>query len=423
MKYTKKDLGSFGLHLIQTDKFKTITVRLVFHSPIIKEEITKRNVLADIFLQSSEKYDSRRKLTIQAEDLYAADIVTNNQRLGNYLFTSINLQVLQDKYTEEGNFEKSLEFLNEILFHPDVKQKAFKEDKLNTVKTTTTMAINSIKEDSSSYSLIRMAEAYDSSSPLSYRMCGYIEDLEKITPENLYECYQNMIENDFVDIFVVGDFDNKEMTTLIKKYFKFKKIKKKKDSYYLKNKKARKRRLFAKETADNTQSKLAIACSINPLTDYEKNYSLVLANLILGGGTDSKLFQNVREEHSLCYSIHSFANKLDNILVISAGIDKNNYSQTVELITKNLLELKKGHFNEKDIEIAKEFYQTSLDEFEESENHLINEFLQEELLEIDPIEERAKRMQKVRKQDIVKVFKKINMDTVFLLEGTKHEEE
>ena len=64
-----------------------------------------------------------------------------------------------------------------------------------------------------------------------------------------------------------------------------------------------------------------------------------------------------------------------------------------------------------------------MDEFEESENHLINEFLQEELLEIDPIEERAKRMQKVRKQDIVKVFKKINMDTVFLLEGTKHEEE
>ena len=62
-----------------------------------------------------------------------------------------------------------------------------------------------------------------------------------------------MINNDYVDIFVVGDFDNKEMTSLIKRYFKFKKIKKEKESYYLNAKKPRKRRLFAKETIDNTQ--------------------------------------------------------------------------------------------------------------------------------------------------------------------------
>ena len=112
MDYIKKDLGSYNLHMINTEKFKTITVKVVFHTPIIKQEITKRNVLADVLLQSSKKYNSKRDLIIAAEELYSVDIANNNQRLGNYILTSFNFQVLMDKYTEEGNLEKSIEERN-----------------------------------------------------------------------------------------------------------------------------------------------------------------------------------------------------------------------------------------------------------------------------------------------------------------------
>lgn len=422
MKYTKKDLGSFGLHLINTDKFKTITVKVIFHTPIQKKEITKRALLTDVLLQSTEKYNSKRNLTIKAEDLYSAEIGTSNQRIGNYIFTSFILQTLTDDHTEKGNVEQSIEFLSEIIFHPDIEEKSFQKDKIDLAKYNTVVALSSIKEDATHYSIMRMAEAYDKTSPVSYRMTGYLEDLEKITENNLYETYQNMINNDYVDIFVVGDFDNKEMTSLIKKYFKFKKIKKEKESYYLNAKKPRKRRLFAKETIDNTQSKLAIACPISKMTDYERNYSLVLANLIFGGGSDSKLFKDVREKNSLCYTVYSLINKLDNLLVITAGIDKNNFNKTVDLITANLNEMKKGHFTNEDIEIAKEFYHTSLEAVEENENAIISEFLFEEILGLDPIKERLEKMNKVKKQDITKVCKKIRMDTVFLLEGVKNED-
>ena len=39
--------------------------------------------------------------------LYAADIQTNNSRLGNYNNLDIYLSVLHDRYTEEGNFKKA----------------------------------------------------------------------------------------------------------------------------------------------------------------------------------------------------------------------------------------------------------------------------------------------------------------------------
>ena len=145
--------------------------------------------------------------------------------------------------------------------------------------------------------------------------------------------------------------------------------------------------------------------------------------MLFRSGSDSKLFQEVREKNSLCYTIHSMASKLDNLLVITAGIDKDNYKKTIDLITKNLNDLKKGHFTEKDIEKAKEFYHTSLEEIEESENRMIGEALSMEILDLDPLEERMKIMNTIKKQDIIKVFKKINMDTIYLLEGVKNEED
>lgn len=417
MQVINKDLGSYNLHFIKTDIFKTITMKVIFHTPIIKEDITKRNILSDILLQSTKEYKTRRDLTIKSEDLYAADIYTSNQRVGNYIMTSFILQTLNDKYTEENNFEESIKFLHEIIFNPDVEEERFKEDKLELVKSNATLALNSIKEDAANYSLIRMSEAYDKTSPISYRMTGYLEDLDKITEENLYEYYERMLDNDYVDIFILGDINEKELLPIIKKYFKFKKVKKRKASYYLPNKKPRKRRLFAKETTKNSQSKIAIACPITKMTDYEKNYSLLLANIILGGTGDSKLFKEVREENSLCYTIRSNYNRLDNLMVINAGIDNVNFDKAVELITKNVQDMKKGKFTDSDINVAKEFYKTSAESLMESPSRIINEVLTEEILGVEPLSERVRKIEKVTKKDIMRACKKINMDTVFLLEG------
>lgn len=421
MKILNKDLGSYKLHLINTDKFKTVTIKVLFHTPIKKEEITKRNLLTNLLFQSSKKFDSRRKLTIECENLYSCDIGINNQRLGNYIITSFNLQVLMDKYTEENNLEKSIEFLNEIIFNPDVENKKFKKEKVDYVKHELMVKLNSLKENPYRYSSIRLGEVYDPKSPISYRMIGYIDDLDIIDENSLYEAYLNMINTDYVDIFVVGNFDNKEMLALIKKYFKFTKVKKPKKTYILKNRKPRLRRHFVKESILNSQSNLVIACPLNKLTKYERDYALVLGNLIFGGGADSKLFKDVREENSLCYSVYSSYNRMDNMITIKSGIDKSNYEKAVSLITKKLDEMKKGKFTDSDIANVKEELINSLDSLEEDEERMINYVLSSEILEMDDIKTRIETIKKVKKSDIVKACRKIHMDTVFLLEGVLDE--
>ena len=259
MEYVKKDLGSYNLHVIKTNKFKTIMVRVVFQRPIKKEEITIRNVLSDMFLQSSKKYKSKRDLSINAQDLYAADITTGNSRLGNYMVTNFYLSLLNDKYTEEGNFGAGLEFLSEIIFNPDVNNGKFSSKKLDVVKTNCRSSLNSVKEDASNYSVIRLFEELDNSTS-SYRMNGYLEDLDNINEENLYTYYENMIKSDLVDIFVIGDVCYEDMIEMFKKYFKFRVLKKRKTSYLLDDVSCRKKKKVSYEDSDNNQSNLAIAC-------------------------------------------------------------------------------------------------------------------------------------------------------------------
>lgn len=423
MQYIFKDQVAYNLHLIKTKKFKTVTIRVVFTSPIEKEELTMRSVLSDILLQSTDKYSSKRNMIIEAENLYAADIFNNTSRWGNNILTSFSLQVLNDKYTEEGNLKKSFEFLSEIIFKPDIIKDHFKEDKLSLVKNNCLINMEEVKENYSEYALVRLKEAYDKNSPISYRLFGYKEDLDNINEYNLYQYYTKMINTNLVDIYVVGDFNQKDMVNLVKDSFKFRKIKKSKPKYELPIKDARKRRLFAKEQVSNSQSKLGIICPISKMKPYEKNYPMVLANIIFGGGPDSVLFKNIREKNSLCYSISSSYSKLDNCLIITAGIDKANYDNALKGITDNLEAMKKGKFTDQDINIAKELYNTAINTIEESPNNLINEYLTEKVIGFENYKERDQIMSSVTKKEIVKAFKKIKMDTVFLLEGDINEED
>ena len=421
MEYIKKDLGSYRLHMIKTSKFKTIRVKVSFRRPIVKEEITMRNILTDILVQTSNKYKTKRDLAIKAQDLYAASVSSGNTRIGNYINSDIILSVLNDKYTEEGNFSTAVDFLHDLIYDPNIENGMFSEEQLNIIKTRTKTSLESLKEDSSHYSLIRLLEVMDKNSPMSYRTVGYSEDLEKIDSKNLYDYYLDILKKDLMDIFVIGDIDFDEIENLIRNKFEVKTFKKCREKYYLDEVKPKSRKKVIIESDENNQSKLAIGARLNNLTMYERNYPLTLYNIILGGGEDSKLFRNVREKNSLCYYINSVPQKLDGILIVRAGIDKKNIKKTVSLVEKEMNAIKHGKITENDLNMAKEFFNTAIDSLLESQLSILDHYYMMEILETDDIETRLKKMNAVKLSEVIKVAKKIKIDTVYCLEGINNE--
>lgn len=423
MEYINKDLGSYHLHMIKTDKFKTIKVKVAFRRPIVKSEITVRNILANILVQTTNKYKTRRDLAIKAQDLYAANISSKNDRIGNYINTEIMLSILNDKYTEEGNFKQGLDFLYDLIYDPNIKDNGFDDEQLQIILKSAKTSLESLKEDSNYYSLIRLFEVMDYDRPSSYRLAGYLEDIEKIDAKNLYKYYLELLHKDLMDIIVIGDIDFLEVEELIRNRFKQKTFKKSRSPYYLDEVKPRVRKRTVIEKDDNNQSKLAIGLRLTGISKYEKNYPLTLYNIILGGGDDSKLFRNVREKNSLCYYINSVPQKLDNTLIIRAGIDKKNIKKTVTLVEKELNNIKKGKVSEADLKTAKEYFATAIDSLLESQTGIMDHYYMMSLLKTDDIETRLKKMNEVSLADVIKVSKKVKLDTVYCLEGINNEED
>ena len=144
--------------------------------------------------------------------------------------------------------------------------------------------------------------------------------------------------------------------------------------------------------------------------------------MILGGNSESKFFQIIREKYSLAYYVYSSLNKLDSLLIIKAGISSENFDQTVKLVKKLMKDMVKGNFKDEHINIVKENYISLLKEIEDNENAIIETYLAKDLLNLGDIEERKREVMKVTKEDIVNVAKKIKIDTIFLLEGVENNE-
>src|SRR5262249_25545417 len=96
-------------------------------------------------------------------------------------------------------------------------------------------------------------------------------------------------------------------------------------------------RLFTKET-EQTQIALGIrACSRHD----PRRYALRVLNTLLGENMSSRLFQVIREDRDLAYSIYSSLSYFDDVgtLTVSAGLDLDNLTKALKLVMQELKRL------------------------------------------------------------------------------------
>lgn len=423
MKYKEINKKSYNMHLIKTNRFKTITIRIILRDIVKKEEITLRNFLLDMLNYSTYNYPSRKELVAKSQDLYAANIYTRASRLGRHSSISFYLSMLNEKYTEPGIMEESIKLLSEVIFNPNITSCKFDQEAFNIIKRNINVMLNSQKDNPARYSMSRMLEIMGGNDLYAIKDIGYIDDLEKITPENLYEYYKKIISKSIVDVYVIGNFEFEEMEKQLEKYLKFDSIKRQKETYIIEHNNFLKKPNIVIDQEDFNQSKLSIGCKIENLEKRERNYVITLYNLILGSGPECRFFQNIREKHSICYYISSSVNKLDNILLIRSGIQKDNFEKCIDLIKKEMKDIEKGNISDDELEKAKQTYCTLMDEIYDSPNAIVETYIAQDLLDIEDIEERKRIIMSVTKEEIVKVSKKIHIDTIYLLEGVNEDEE
>ena len=428
MKYKKISTYSYNLHIIKTNKFKTVTVQVNFKRKLKKEDITYRNMIVNILCESTSLYPSKRLMTIATENLYDLYYRGMNYISGKYNVMNFTATFLNEEYTEKGMLDESIIFLSDLIFKPNIDKKrnetSFNNDNFELSYNLLKDNIISQKENPDLYAKTRMLENMEPNSYLSYRSVGYLSDLEKMDSKKLYKYYESILNSDIIDIFVIGNVNERHIKKVIENNFsQIKTFKKPSESHFVTTKKVRFLPQTIKEKQKLNQSKLVLGYKIDKMTDFELRYVLNVYSYILGGGPDSKLFKTVREKNSLCYSISSVGQPLNSILTIRAGIDKKDFKKAISLIKREVYNMKKGNFSDDDIIKAKITYINSLKELEDNPESLLSLYAGIEYLKSDTLEDRFTKINRVTKEDVIKLSSKIHLDTIYLLEGENNEEE
>lgn len=401
----------YNLHLIKNNNFKSIFIKIMFWNELKEEELIYRNMLLDNLLFSSSKYDTHQKMSKKSQDLYNAELFGETYRKGTQVISQIGFSVIEDKYTEKGNVKEAIEFLFNCINNPNVKNGAFDKTTFNTIKEITRSAIKGEKDKPGYQAYIGLKEEIGSKNIYAGSIYGPADSTSKVNESNLYEYYKTFFNNNHIDIFVLGNITD-EIESQITKHMKVEKT----DIPYTKVSTDYEKKLTIKEkTSTFNQSVLMMGASLKKIqTDIEKSASSIY-NIIFGSSPSSKLFTNIREKLSYAYSIGSSINSLDGIMIVEAGISSKNYMATKEQVLKEMDNMRKGLFTNKDIKTSKEVILSVIKDINDSPWGIINHHFNRLYFKARSLEKQKEEISNVTKEDIIKVAKKINIDTIFLL--------
>lgn len=418
MEYKKYEYPSFNIYTVKTNKFKTAQMEIIFSDEVRRDEILAKTFLVDIMSDCSAQYKSRKEVVRTLEELYKANFYGVVNKVGATLMSSFVLSFLSPKYvSEEDYLERVLELPFLMILNPFITAKEFDIKNFNIVKNRLYDEILGVNEDIVRVALKKAISYLDEESPSSYSVLGSTEELEEITPKKLALIYQDLINKNRCDIFIVGDLDMDRVANIIFKNFKNPVIKTHESSLYVHNKVPKKVRNF-KDKANFLESNLINIYNLEGLDDKERITVGHFYNYLLGGGgLSTKLYQLLREKNSLCYGVKSMYLKYDGLLMIQTSVNKKDVSKAKKLIDQALREMRAGDFSDDDIKAAKENFIFSLNLALDSAAGVLNNYVFNVFDNLPLIDERIKMIKDITREEIVRVANKVKPNISFVLEG------
>ncbi len=419
MKKTIKLEGA-NLHIIPTNKFKNICVSIKLASPLTKETTTIRTMLSFMLSGGTAKYPSSQLFSAHLESLYGANFSSSIASKGNAHILHLFGVCVDEQYLpkKENLFEKQMEFLHDILFNPNIQQNHFNENVFKQKKQEYKWRMQALKDDKYSYSLEKMIEIMGENQILGIPTFGYEEEIDQITSSDLYKYFLKCLDEDQIDIYVVGDV-KENIEELVNKYLPFKARNSKINAptCYVSNRNHVEEKI---EKQEIVQAKLNMGYSVNTKFDDDDFYAFTIFNGLFGGFAHSLLFKTVREEHSLCYYINSSYDAFNGIMCVTAGIEGENFEKTKDLVQQQLGKIQKGDFDTQLIDITKRMFENNLIKANDDIANIIALAYNRDLVnKCESNDQYINKLNAVTKEDVIRVSQKVKLDTIFLLEGNE----
>ncbi|MCF6137172.1 EF-P 5-aminopentanol modification-associated protein YfmF [Pseudalkalibacillus berkeleyi] len=413
----------YTLHLIETEKYKTTTFSIQIKRKIEEKDVTKRALLSQVLKAGTKSYPSSLHIHRLLEEMYGAGFVTSVGKKGEYQIITIRMDVSNEKFLLDQTplLEQSLSFLAEVLLHPLNDGNKFEESNVNKEKRVLKQKIQSIYDDKMRFANKRLIEEMFKGNRYALHAFGNEEEVDSITSEELFAYYQDVIEHDEIDIYVVGDIDgDRVMETFESKFPLSTRNHDHNPSVPPLNRKEKEKVIYDEQ--DVKQGKLHMGYRTSITFSDPEYFAVQVFNGIFGGFSHSKLFINVREKASLAYYAVSRIESHVGAIFVMSGIEFKNYDQAVSIIREQMDKMKNGDISVGELEQTKEMLRNQILESVDNPNSWVDLLYNSKMSGVErSIDDWLEGIQAVTMEDVIDAAATISLDTIYFLKGEGQE--
>lgn len=410
------------IDVLPTDKFKTTMITFKFMAPLEYETITARSLLSKLLIRATKKWSTDKAFSKHLSELYGAYIHSFVSKFKDKHVITISLEIVNERYLKDLTplFEKGLNVLYEVIMNPLIENNSFNTTFVNQEKSLLSKKIEAVIDNKAQYSFLNLLKYMFKDEPYRHLATGQIEKISTITPENLYNTYQNMISNDLCSVYVVGNVNKQEVKQLIQSKFTINPFKMAKTNQLnLKDSSSETQYIVEEDEVD--QAKLNMGYRFPTRFGANDYYALVVLNTMFGGDPSSVLFNEVREKQSLAYSIHSQLDGKNGYLFVLSGVSADKFELAKDTILEEFDKFKRGEFDIDKLELAKKIIISHRHEITDRPKSIIEVMQNQLLLDYKQTDENyIDHIQKVTKDDVISMANKAELDTIYVLTKGDH---
>lgn len=384
------------MNYISSNKFSDVSVAIRTQLPLERSTITAYNILVYMLKTKTELFKTKQALISNLNEAYGMKLACGLSSYGADLILTTRIQYIRSDWIEEEDYiHKVKEITDQVLFHSVLDEASFEE-----AKYLYRNKLTRILDDPDGLAIYTCLTTLNTNHEISIPIQGSLDDLDQLTLQDIQNVYSAYLKAD-KHIFVCGCLDE-EMKTYLERMDSSSKLNSTRSLLPILD--------YQEEIIEKNISQSSIALVYATSTDIlsEDYYKMFVMNSLLGQSPTSLLFEEVREKHSLCYSISSYLIQFDGALIITLGTNKENIEKAIDLINQQIQRIIDLDFDPELLNTAKKDCIDSLIVAQDYPFSQIDQRFMDVLLSKDTDrDKKIKNIQKVSLEDVSAAAKKL----------------
>ena len=412
-----------GVHLtaVHTGKFKSCVLGATLLAPLDRETASLNALIPSVLRRGTQAHPDMESLSAALDELYGGSVEPMVRTRGETQCVGFLGSFLDDAYTLDGAsiLEPAAGLLGELLLRPYTVDGAFCPDYTRGERDNLADRIRAQVNEKRSYALSRLKQEMCAGEPFGVDRLGDEAHAAAITARSLWDQYQCLLASAPLELYYCGSAQPQRVAGALRAALS---ALPRSAARAIPPRPVRReppaRPRCVEEALDVTQGKLTMGFRAGGDVWSEQYPALMLANAIYGGTTTSRLFLNVREKLSLCYYASSQLEKFKGVMLVSSGVEFDQFAPARDEILAQLAACKAGDFEDWELEGARRSVVGALKSAMDAQGRLEDFWLGQAAAGLtEGPDVLAGRVEQVTREQVIRALNTLELDTVYFLKG------